>query len=76
MTDDNAGQTPEKKQVQAANVTQMRLLRASERPDDALIELTTAKGTDYFVLPGKALPDLVQKLTKFQQGGGTDSSSQ
>jgi hypothetical protein len=57
--------TAETKQVQALAVTQLRLINANERPNDAVIELTTNKGKHYFTMPKAGLNEFAEKLKRF-----------
>ena len=73
MTDqENAPQT---KQVQVSPIKQLRLIRSNERPNDALLEITTGNGAQHFLLPKASLSDLAQKLADFAKGGGQDTGS-
>lgn len=62
MTDQAA--TPTSNQVQASLIKQLRIIRTSERPDDILLQITTGKGAEHFLLPKAAVKDLVEKLAK------------
>ncbi len=61
--------------VQASPVKQMRLIRTQERPKDALLEITTSKGVQHFLIPEGALNNLAKNLMAFSSGG-TSSGQQ
>ena len=73
MTDQETA--PKTNQVQASAIRQLRLIRTNERPNDAVLEITTGNGVQHFLLPKASLNDLAQKLADFAKGGGQDTGS-
>ncbi len=63
--------TPQTTAVQAAPVKQMRLIRTQERPKDALLEITTGKDVQHFLIPEAALNGLAEKLAAFANSGSS-----
>lgn len=65
-------QTSQGSTVRAKQVRQVRLMRTEQRPQDALLELTTKEGPQHFLIPLAALPELARKLEEF---GGSQGES-
>lgn len=70
MTDQTTPQQTPPNTVQASPIKQLRLIRPNERPNDALLEITTGKGVQHFLLPGGSLRELSEKFARFADGEG------
>ena len=62
MTNQNS--TSASNQVQASVIKHLRLIRTDERPNDVVLEITTGRGVEHFLLPKASVNDLAQKLAK------------
>ncbi|MEO9970414.1 hypothetical protein [Roseibium sp.] len=75
MTNDTDGSN-KTNTAKVAIIKQLRLVRAPERPNDAVLEITTAQGPQRFLLPKSAMKAFAEKLIAFEQSDGPKSSSQ
>ena len=57
--------TPQNQKITASAIKQVRVMGTNERPNDAIIEVTTNMGTQHFLLPKASLPELAEKLKTF-----------
>jgi hypothetical protein len=56
--------------VQVRAIRNMRVINAAERPNDAIIELTTSEGAQHFSLPKEQLANLILALSRFSTKHG------
>ncbi|MBM1817401.1 hypothetical protein [Pseudosulfitobacter pseudonitzschiae] len=72
----NTGDSSKANTARVAIMKQLRLVRAPERPNDAVLEITTVQGPQRFLLPKSAMKAFAEKLVAFEQSDGPDKPTQ
>jgi hypothetical protein len=64
---------PQANRVKVSPIKQVRVIRTEERPNDAVLEITTGNGAQHFLLPKSALGELAQSLASFAKDETIDT---